>query len=357
MAQKTTLTIKIFNIISLFLVFKRLFKTYIITPVLNTFVSFLRYSKWALMELNISKIKKLFKKATYTLKDKKDLDEARNAFSSLLTSSTIPKGMEIKDDFTGFTSFTIAKGEVVKKDVAAFYIHGGGFALGGRKAYVNFASTLSNLISMETYLPDYSLCPETSCFNMLEDLYNVYIYITRKFYKKIIFIADGAGCYLSLKLLQRLKKEFIKLPERLVFISPFLDLSCSSLSMENQKKDFVFSPKSLNFFASLVLKDVSSSYSIENEKKYFERPSYIIEENLLKDETFESPFPPIFIQVSSSELLFNDSLRLRELILKHGGKAELEVYGDAFHLFQIFMEASPIAYLACQSLICKIKSE
>lgn len=47
-------------------------------------------------------------------------------------------------------------------------------------------------------------------------------------------------------------------------------------------------------------------------------------------------FPPTLIQVGSNEILFSDSLRLRERMQTARVHCQLEVWNDMWHVFQMF---------------------
>ena len=47
-------------------------------------------------------------------------------------------------------------------------------------------------------------------------------------------------------------------------------------------------------------------------------------------------FPPTLIQVGSNEILFSDSLRLRERMQTAKVHCQLEVWNDMWHVFQMF---------------------
>lgn len=292
------------------------------------------------MGLNISQLKKLFKKATHAVKDEKDIPDARLAFSAILSSSAISKSVDIREAYSLDVPFDVIKGEMAVKDEASLYIHGGAFALGTKEDYRAIVSTLSDLLSMEMYIPQYRLLPEHSFSDMIDDIYSTYRFIKNKGYKKIFIIADGAGAYLTTILIKKITANSLPLPVKIAMISPFLDLKCSSLSLENKKKDCAFSPESLSFFASCVLKE--------------KEDNNLIEEDLTCSEILSS-FPPIFIQVSNAELLYNDSVRLKDSLLNKNKKVDMEVYEDAFHLFQSLPDISPLSYVACTSLAKHLK--
>ena len=47
-------------------------------------------------------------------------------------------------------------------------------------------------------------------------------------------------------------------------------------------------------------------------------------------------FPPTLVQVGSNEILYSDSLRLRERMEEAGTHCRLEVWEDMWHVFQMF---------------------
>jgi|GEM_PF-4399742 len=299
------------------------------------------------MSFNLSEIKKLFKKSSYSIKDDKDIEEAKKYFSTLLSQAGLPKGIDVREHSL-FSPIDVIKPGMAVKDATSFYVMGAGFVLGSREAYRCFVATLSDLLSMEVYLPQYKVSLEHSFFNAIEDIYRAYKFMLTKEYRKVFLIADGAGAYLSIKLLEKIKKENVKTPDKIAFISPFLDLSCSNLALENKKKDFVFTEESLSFFANYILKDQSNeSHLIGND--------IIIESDLLQNKELFTFLPPIILQVSSSELLYNDSIRMKEIVQEVGGKIDLEVYKDGFHMFQAFEDDAMLSYTACTSLSKRLK--
>jgi len=299
------------------------------------------------MSFNLSEVKKLFKKSSYSIKDDKDIEEARKCFFDLLSQADIPCGIDIRE-YSLFSPIDVIKPSMAIKDEATFYVMGGGFVLGSKEAYRPFVATLSDLFSMEAYLPEYKISAEHSFFKAIEDLYRAYKFMLTKEYHKIFLVADGAGAYLSIKLLEKIKKENIKTPDKIAFISPFLDLSCSKLALENKKKDFVFTEESLSFFASYILKD-------QNNEAPLIGHNVTIESDLLQNKELFTSLPPIILQVASSELLYNDSIRMQEILQDVGGKLNLEIYKDAFHMFQAFEDDAMLSYTACTSLSKRLK--
>lgn len=297
------------------------------------------------MSLNLSAIKKLFKKSSYSIRDDKDVEDAKRCFSNLLSSARLPKGIDVKELFL---PIDVIKPNMAVKDVVAFYVMGSGFVLGSREAYRCFVATLSDLFSMEVYLPEYRISQEYSFFDAIDELCRAYKFMLDREYRKVFLIADGAGAYLSIKLLEKMRKESVKMPDKIAFISPFLDLSCSNLAVENKKKDFVFTTESLSFFASYILKNKSDDPSPTGH-------DIMIEVDLLRNKELFTNLPPIIVQVASSELLYNDSIRMKEVVQEVGGRLELEVYKDAFHMFQAFEDDSMLSYTACTSLSKRLK--
>ena len=47
-------------------------------------------------------------------------------------------------------------------------------------------------------------------------------------------------------------------------------------------------------------------------------------------------FPPTLIQVGENEILFSDSLRLRDRLVQSGVPCRMELWPDMWHVFQMF---------------------
>lgn len=115
------------------------------------------------------------------------------------------------------------------------------------------------------------------------------------------------------------------LPAAACLISPWLDLSGSGESMDTHaKKDPWFRPEDLPI--------ITGYYCSESElRNPLVSPVYA---NL-------AGMPPLYIQVGSDEILLSDSTRIAEKVVAAGGRADLEIWPDMWHVFQMFLHFMP----------------
>ena len=66
--------------------------------------------------------------------------------------------------------------------------------------------------------------------------------------------------------------------------------------------------------------------------------------------------PPMWIQVGDHEILLSDSTRFADMLRESGGKAELEVWPEMWHVFQLFIGKMPEARQAIRRMGAHIRS-
>ncbi|MCP4761920.1 MAG: alpha/beta hydrolase [archaeon] len=203
------------------------------------------------------------------------------------------------------------------------YLHGGAYLF----CSVNTHRGLASLIALKTHIPvlliEYRKAPENKYPAALEDTLSAYKWLIendRYTPDQIIIGGDSAGGGLTIALQLKLKELKIKSPKASFVISPWLDLNCSSESMKTRKEeDPVLDPD--------ILKSWGSHYSgDEDASNPFISP--------LNGDFTE--FSPVFIQVGTSEILFNDSTRLADLLKKNGIPVELDIWDEMVHAFPLF---------------------
>ncbi|AGT44797.1 alpha/beta hydrolase [Treponema pedis] len=289
----------------------------------------------------IYKLKKQFKKTTFSVKS--SLEELRKEYENIFYSPHTPNNVEIcEKEFKGIhTDLLRPEMAVLRRTV--LYAHGGSFISGSCKSYRSFCASLAHESSASLYLPEYRLAPEYPFPTALEDLYNVYARLADEEkidIENIILAGDGAGGGLIISLIHYLKSKKLPLPSFVVLLSPWADLSCTNEELNlNRKKDFVFSKDSLLRSAKL----------------------YTYEKNLTNNlvsplfGSFEN-FPKVYIQCGGHEILYADSVLLKQKIEEAGGSVELEIYKGMPHLFQALPDYFAEAHLAVGSIGKRVNS-
>eukprot|EP01059_Diplonema_ambulator_P002335 TRINITY_DN1199_c0_g1_i2.p2 TRINITY_DN1199_c0_g1~~TRINITY_DN1199_c0_g1_i2.p2 ORF type:complete len:319 (+),score=99.30 TRINITY_DN1199_c0_g1_i2:494-1450(+) len=119
--------------------------------------------------------------------------------------------------------------EFLGLDRVIIQLHGGGYVAGSPEVFTGFSYALSRAIGATVISVDYTLCPEGSVHQAIEDVVAVYRTLLKKVSpSKMSFLGDSAGGGLVLLTLQRLKAMSVPLPSCAVLVSPWVDLTMAT---------------------------------------------------------------------------------------------------------------------------------
>lgn len=214
----------------------------------------------------------------------------------------------------------------IKKNVI-LYCHGGGYSTGSRMYARTITTKLAEATSMAVLSFDYRLAPEHPFPAQLEDAMKVWDYLMLLGYGAgdVILAGDSAGGNLALVLALTLKEKKRFLPQGMVLFSPWTDLSHKGMSyVERREQDPILTEEYIDrMIHAFVPGKECQQYQIS--------PLY---------GDFKG-FPPTIIQVGQNEILYSDSLRLKERMSRAGVKVMLEEFEGMWHVFQMspFKEA------------------
>ncbi|MBS6366866.1 MAG: alpha/beta hydrolase [Clostridiales bacterium] len=201
------------------------------------------------------------------------------------------------------------------------YCHGGGYTSGNLGYSRILATKLANTVGCDVLAFEYRLAPEHPYPAPLEDALAVwddlmYLGIGAR---DVILVGDSAGGNLALTLTMALRDTGRRLPGRLVLLSPWTDLTASGASYETCRE----------------LDPVLTQDYI-----YAVRQAYAPDRNWR--DPMLSPlfgdfrqFPPTLIQVGEYEILYSDSERLRDEMVRQGIPCCLQCWPELWHVFQM----------------------
>lgn len=222
-------------------------------------------------------------------------------------------------------------------DKMMIYVHGGCFVIGSVHSHGALVSHLAETLGLPVLFVEYSLAPEKPYPHGVNDLFSVYQYVRQNYpEREIIMMGDSAGAALITAVLVNIKESGISFPERLVMISPWLDLSCSNPSITaNADLDPVLTKEKIQQYASLYRagRDIESINPI----------SRLVEK-----------FPATLILVGTDEILLDDSKALYEKISNSNSKTTLSLYQGQHHVWildDIHLQASEKALREIQAFI------
>ena len=202
------------------------------------------------------------------------------------------------------------------------YFHGGGMLLMSPKTHRALTIEIAQHTKMRVLSIDYRLAPEHPFPASLEDCFTAYKWLLSQGLKakNIIIAGDSAGGNLTLSTLVKLRDNGIPLPAGAVALSPAADYTVESVTFyENAQTDPILADSGVFFWipAFLAGADPNNPYisPVKAELK---------------------GLPPILIQVSTSEMLYDHSTRFIERAKAAGVNATLQEWNDTIHVFQAF---------------------
>lgn len=188
------------------------------------------------------------------------------------------------------------------------YLHGGAFV-----------ARLARAAQAAALMPHYRLAPENPFPASPDDAMAAYRWLLASGYagREIVVAGDSAGGNLALGLLQRIVHEGLPVPSCAVALSPLTDATFSGESVRrNDGLDPMFTARGFETLSRFVAPDDAIR-------------TWPLASPLFGD---MAGLPPLLLQVGSSELLLDDSVRFAQ---RHPG-AKLQVWHDMPHVFPLF---------------------
>lgn len=271
-------------------------------------------------------LRKIQQKAQYH-----NLQAARRGFTKKVRAFNKPlAGFTYEsDEIAGMKSEWIYYNKWVNPAKVILYFHGGGYATGGIETHRAFCSQLCKYSGAKLLLIEYRLSPENKYPAPIEDAVKAFQYLLNNGFnaENICFAGDSAGGGIAIGSIAYLRDNNMPIPASSVVFSPWLDLSASGNSHQNNSAiDPMLIYDGLVFWANEYLGSASVDAA-------YASPIF---------HTLEK-FPPLLIQVGSDELLLDDSTRLAQKAKAQNVNVTLHIFEKHFHVFQTFWRILPQA--------------
>ncbi len=205
-------------------------------------------------------------------------------------------------------------------DAAVLYLHGGGYIAGSARTHRELLGRLAKMSGLRIVAPDYRLAPEHPLPAALEDAVAAWDGLVAEGLSptRIALAGDSAGGGLALALLAVLCARGTP-PVAVVAFSPWTDLTASGASVLQNTADPIFPGERMGDLTGFCLADVPPT-DPRISPLFAEFPGA----------------PPCLIQVGSTEVLRDDSVRMAERLRGFGAEVALEVWPDCPHVWQMF---------------------
>lgn len=225
---------------------------------------------------------------------------------------------------------------------AILHVHGGGYVSGGLSYAGVLASKLAIATGFTTYTFEYRLAPEHPYPAALNDAMAVWNYLTAGRYlpERILVTGESAGGNLALCMTQKLLEDSRQLPCQLLLFSPWTDMTQTAGSYDtNEEYDPILTRQYVNDAAKVYIDGTGDA----------------------ADKRFSPLFgelaglPPVYIMAGRNEILLDDSVRLFDGITKLGGKVQLDIEENGWHVYQ--QMPVPIATRAMKRLAAYVSDQ
>ncbi len=270
----------------------------------------------------------------FDFNDQEAIEKFRETLRKMFAIMRKARGVKIESLQIGDISadrHTLKKSKV-PDPMIMLHLHGGGYFSGSCESYRAFVSSLCKKFQVQAYSFNYRLVPEHSYPAALDDAFSVYKWLLEEQSipaEKIILLGDSVGGGLALALLHRIRKQNLPQPKCAICISPWTDLTFTNESYKtNREKD--------DFFNFINLENAAKKYIGKDSAKNPEVSP------IFADFT---GFPPIFLQVGSTEMLLDDSVVIAEKMKEQGVSVIVDVWEGLFHAFPVFSRMPVIGRL------------
>lgn len=200
------------------------------------------------------------------------------------------------------------------------YFHGGGYVLDLDAVHWNFIGRLIDSTGYSVIVPIYPLAPETQCADLIPEMSSLFMDVVEYYgYKNITLMGDSAGGGLCLSVAHALRDNNLPAPDRLVLLSPWLDVvSNHPLQPNLEKKDPIVSLSALKGFGELYAGDLPLTDPRVS-------PLFGEHKNL----------PPIQLFIGTDDPLLPDATRFRDRMNELKTPISYHEYESMFHVWML----------------------
>ena len=214
------------------------------------------------------------------------------------------------------------------------YLHGGGYVSCMPRAHRPITAALARLMYQRVFALDYRLAPEAPHPAAVDDAARAFAWLMEIGVKpqNIAIAGDSAGGGLVIATLLRLKARGQPMPACAICLSPWVDLT-GAASYGNAESCAMFRPEDVGAFAEQYLNGKS--------------PRLPEASPLFGD---LHGLPPLLVQASTTELLFDEAVQLHEKAKKSGVDSTLRAYPGLPHVWQMWVGIIPEAGAALREI-------
>lgn len=216
------------------------------------------------------------------------------------------------------------------------YLHGGAFLVGGNHLHRQLISRVVQRTGVSVIAPEYRKLPRHPVSSAVTDAVEAYLWALDHGSDpaETVLMGDSAGGFLAVMVGVEIERRGLPTPAAIVAMSPLVDF----IAPETPYRGCTLFPRSaIGRFQDLAAR-VNRRAGLGTDP--IESPVHAPHPGL----------PPTLLQVSSTECLYDDGVRLAEALAAAGVHCELEVWAKQVHVFQAAAGLLPAAARALDNV-------
>ena len=200
------------------------------------------------------------------------------------------------------------------------YVHGGSFVFDRSPALTELVMRFAAAAGSRVFAPNYRLAPEHPCPCAVEDIVEAFRWLRETWPDEpVVALSESAGSSILLAALQALRDQGEAMPDGVVLLSPWVDLSLQSWSV----------------IATTLAGSTGSTVAA------LALSAHLYLDGRLATDPLASPlfgdftgFPPVLIHASRGDPLFDDAVRLADRMRDAGTDLTVRLWVEDAHVFE-----------------------
>tara|TARA_R110002020_G_scaffold47707_24_gene135887 strand:+ start:3440 stop:4345 length:906 start_codon:yes stop_codon:yes gene_type:complete len=242
--------------------------------------------------------------------------EARAPFDGIMSQVPSADSVTYEAATVGGVPGWWVRPENSSSEAVLLYFHGGAFVVGSAATHRFLVSHIVKAANTAAFVAEYRLAPEHPFPAAYDDAWNAYAGLNQLGYKRIALVGDSAGGGLAFALARRAVDQGLR-PVAAVAISPWVDLSLQSPSMDNRAEADPLSTKAALITAAAAYLGATPPEDPRVSPIYGD----------LTD------LPPIRIHVGEDDVFLDDTVRYAQAMEAAGGQIEAHIWDGMIHVF------------------------